>query len=330
MLKPLFDDPDDRAAMDAVGVDGVAIFPLQARGRLLGAIGFGNRPGRSFDTADIDLAAAVASRAGVMVDNARLFHEQSGVARALQDSLLPGRLPEIPGIELGARYRAAGQGLDVGGDFYDAFQADANWWIIAVGDVCGHGVEAAATTGLVRHTIRSAAVGGVMPSTVLTHLNEMLLRSAAERDDVDDHRVPLSPRFCTVLVGAVQPSERGVDIILCSGGHPLPLVRRSAEQVHPVGVPGTLLGVTDELSLTDTVVHLDPGESLVCYTDGLIDRRAGRRAFGEEGIVKALFQGKGLSARDLANLIESEALAFVDDEPADDMAVLALRATPRG
>jgi serine phosphatase RsbU (regulator of sigma subunit) len=330
MLKPLFDDPDDRAAMDAVGVDGVAIFPLQARGRLLGAIGFGNRPGRSFDTAGIDLAAAVASRAGVMVDNARLFHEQSGVARALQDSLLPGRLPEIPGIELGARYRAAGQGLDVGGDFYDAFQADANWWIIAVGDVCGHGVEAAATTGLVRHTIRSAAVGGVMPSTVLTHLNEMLLRSAAERDDVDDHRVPVSPRFCTVLVGAVQPSERGVDIILCSGGHPLPLVRRSAEQVHPVGVPGTLLGVTDELSLTDTVVHLDPGESLVCYTDGLIDRRAGRRAFGEEGIVKALFQGKGLSARDLASLIESEALAFVDDEPADDMAVLALRATPRG
>jgi sigma-B regulation protein RsbU (phosphoserine phosphatase) len=327
MLKPLFDDPEDRAAMDAVGVHAVAIFPLYARGRLLGAIGFGDRPGRSFTAAEVELAKAVASRAGVIVDNARLFHEQSVVARALQDSLLPARLPAIPGIELGARYRAAGQGLDVGGDFYDAFQADANWWMIAVGDVCGHGVEAAATTGLVRHTIRSAAMAGVMPSAVLTRLNEMLLRSAAERDDVDDDDLPVSPRFCTVLVGAVQPSPWGVDLILCSGGHPLPLVRRAGGGVVPVGVPGTLLGVTDELSLSDTVVHLDPGDSLVCYTDGLSDRRSGRRVFGEEGIVKALYQGKGLSAADLASLIEAEALAFVDDDPADDMAVLTLLAS---
>ena len=329
MLKPLFDDPDDRDAIDAVGVDAIAIFPLRARGRLLGAIAFGNRPGRVFTRAEIDLATAVASRAGVIVDNARLFAEQSAVARALQDSLLPGSLPEIPGIELGARYRAAGQGLDVGGDFYDAFQADANWWIVAVGDVCGHGVEAAATTGLVRHTIRSVAMGGVMPSTVLTRLNEMLLRNAAEREQVDDHKLPVSPRFCTVLVGAVQPTDRGVDIILCSGGHPLPLVRRGVGRVDPVGVPGTLLGVTADVSLTDTVVHLDPGESLVGYTDGLMERHSGRRAFGEEGIVKAMLQGKGLSAADLASLIEAEALAFVDDAPADDMAVLALRASPR-
>ncbi|HEX6421105.1 MAG TPA: GAF domain-containing SpoIIE family protein phosphatase [Acidimicrobiales bacterium] len=329
MLQALFDDPDDRAAMDAVGVDGVAIFPLSARGRLIGAIGFGNRTGRTLGTAEVELAKAVAARAAVIVDNARLFDEQSAVARALQDSLLPARLPEIPGIELGARYRAAGQGLDVGGDFYDAFQVDANWWIVAVGDVCGHGVEAAATTGLVRHTIRSVALDAVMPSSVLTRINEMLLRSAAERDDLDEDRLPVSPRYCTVLVGAVQPTPGGVDIVLCSGGHPLPLVRRAVGEVVPVGVPGTLLGVTDDLSLRDTVVHLDPGESLVCYTDGLTDRRAGRRMFGEEGVVKALLQGKSLTAAELARSIEAEALGFVDADPADDMAVLALRAAPR-
>ncbi|HET8620461.1 MAG TPA: SpoIIE family protein phosphatase [Acidimicrobiales bacterium] len=323
MLAALFDEAD-RVDLDEVGEGGVAVFPLHARGRLLGALAFGNRPGRPFTDRDIDLAKAVASRAAVIVDNARLLHEQSVVARALQDSLLPARLPDIPGLELGARYLAAGQGLDVGGDFYDAFQADANWWIIAVGDVCGHGVEAAATTGLVRHTIRSASMHGVMPSAVLGHLNEMLLRAGAERDAVDDDQVPVSPRFCTVLVGAVQPTSRGVDIILCSGGHPLPLVRRAAGRVEPVGVPGTLLGVTDELTLTDSVVHLDPGEALVCYTDGLIDRRSGRRAFGEEGVVKAVYQGKALAARELAVLIEAEAVNFVDDDPADDMAVLAL------
>jgi len=329
VLRPLFADGDGHRALDEVGVDGLAIFPLRARGRLLGAIGFGNRAGRVFAADELELAESVAARAAVIVDNARLFDEQSVVARALQDSLLPGSLPEIPGIELGARYRAAGRGLDVGGDFYDAFQADANWWIFAVGDVCGHGVEAAATTGLVRHTIRSSAMAGVMPSAILARLNQMLMRHAAEWADTDDDHVPISPRFCTVLVGTAQPTSRGVDLILCSGGHPLPLVGRAVGRVEPVGVPGTLLGVTDEVSLTDTVVHLDPGEALVCYTDGLIDRRRGRsRAFGEEGVVKALYQGKGLSAPELARLIESEAVKFVDDEPTDDMAVLTLRAVP--
>jgi serine phosphatase RsbU (regulator of sigma subunit) len=329
-LRPLFPDGDGHRGLEDVGVDALAIFPLRARGRLLGAIGFGNRAGRAFDADDLELAESVAARAAVIVDNARLFDEQSVVARALQDSLLPGSLPEIPGIELGARYRAAGRGLDVGGDFYDAFQADANWWIFAVGDVCGHGVEAAATTGLVRHTIRSSAMAGVMPSAILSRLNQMLLRHTAEWANTDDERVPISPRFCTVLVGTAQPTSRGVDLILCSGGHPLPLVGRAVGRVEPVGVPGTLLGVTDEVSLTDTVVHLDPSEALVCYTDGLIDRRRGRtRAFGEEGVVKALYQGKGMSATDLANLIESQAVAFVDDDPTDDMAVLTLRAVPR-
>jgi serine phosphatase RsbU (regulator of sigma subunit) len=329
VLRPLFADGEGHRALDDVGVDGLAIFPLRARGRLLGAIGFGNRAGRAFTADDLELAESVAARAAVIVDNARLFDEQSVVARALQDSLLPGSLPEIPGIELGARYRAAGRGLDVGGDFYDAFQADANWWIFAVGDVCGHGVEAAATTGLVRHTIRSSAMAGVMPSAILARLNQMLLRHTAEWANTADDHVPISPRFCTVLVGTAQPTSRGVDLIVCSGGHPLPLVGRAVGRVEPVGVPGTLLGVTDEVSLTDTVVHLDPGEALVCYTDGLIDRRRGRtRAFGEEGVVKALYQGKGMSAADLANLIESEAVAFVDDDPTDDMAVLTLRAVP--
>ena len=328
MLTPWFEDAADRADLAGVAEGGVAVFPLHARGRLLGALAFGNRPGRSFSDAEIELAKAVARRAAVIVDNARLFHERSGVARALQDSLLPPRLPDIPGIELGARYRPAGRGLDVGGDFYDAFQADDNWWMFAVGDVCGHGVEAAATTGLVRHTIRSAAMHGVMPAAVLGHLNEMLLRAGAERDALDRERIPVSPRFCTVLVGVVQPTPRGVDIILCSGGHPLPLVRRATGRVDPVGVPGTLLGVTDDVVLTDCVVHLDPGEALVCYTDGLIDRRSGRRAFGEEGVVKAMYQGKNLTAGELAVLIESEAVTYVDDDPADDMAVLALVAVP--
>jgi serine phosphatase RsbU (regulator of sigma subunit) len=317
----------DRVA--SVGVEAVAAYPLTARGRLLGALTFGNRPGRPMADDDLDLMRALAGRAATLVDNARLFHEQSVVARALQDSLLPGSLPAIPGLELGARYRPAGRGLEVGGDFYDAFQADANWWIVAVGDVCGHGVEAAAMTGLVRHTIRAAAMSGAMPSAITARLNEMLLRQAAEQTPTPrDLLGAASLRFSTVVVGAVQPTARGVDLVLCLGGHPSPLVRRNSGEVVPVGVPGTLLGVMPEVALTDTVVHLDPGEALVCFTDGLTDRRAGDRLFGEEGVAAAVARGRDLGAPALAGLIEEAAVSYVDDEPTDDMAVLTLVASP--
>lgn len=318
--------PDAADALAHVGAESVLVFPLQARSRLIGALAFGNMPGRILTQDDFDLAHAAAVRAAVLVDNARLFAERSEIARSLQDSLLPGVLPDVDGVELGARYRPAGQGLDVGGDFYDAFQADANWWVFAVGDVCGHGVEAASLTGLARHTIRSAAMSGVMPSAVLTHLNKMLLQHSAEIAAGYDDSIVLTPRFCTVLVGAVQKRDDGIDVILCSAGHPLPLVRRGNDKVEPVGVPGTLLGVTEDVMLTDVMVHLTPGEALVCYTDGVTDRRSGRRMFGDEGVVASLLQGKGASAYELADMVERDSVAFVDGEPFDDMAVFVIRA----
>jgi serine phosphatase RsbU (regulator of sigma subunit) len=319
-------DPRGADMLRLVGPQSVVIFPLYARGRLIGALGFGNNPQREMRPDEFELAHAVAVRAAVLVDNARLFAERSEVARALQDSLLPGILPEIPGLALGARYRPAGHGLDVGGDFYDAFQADENWWVFAVGDVCGHGVEAASLTGLARHTIRSAAMSGVMPSVVLGHLNRMLLQHTTEMAARHTGDIPMTPRFCTVLVGAVQPTAEGVDIVICSAGHPLPLVRRATDAVTPVGVPGTLLGVTEDVILTDTVVHLAQGEAMVCFTDGLTDRRSGRRSFGEEGVVSAVLHGRSESAVQMAERIEADAVGFVDSEPTDDMAVLVLKA----
>ena len=286
---------EERPILERIGLERVVMHPLTARGRLLGGLAFGYRPGRVPTHAEAELAEVVAARAATLVDNARLFNERSDVARALQQSLLPAKLPTIPGLQIGARYRAAGQGLEVGGDFYDAFHADDNWWVVAVGDVCGHGVEAAALTGLVRHTIRASAMAGAMPSAILGRLNQMLLQHSAELSDVGDSEGPFTPRFCTVVIGAVKPTPEGVDIVLCLGGHPHPLVRRADGRVVPVGVAGTLLGVTDRVSLTDSVVHLDPGEVLVCFTDGLTDRRLGTVPFGEEGVADAVRSAEGLS-----------------------------------
>jgi hypothetical protein len=156
---------------------------------------------------------------------------------------------------------------------------------------------------------------------VLTHLNQMLLRADAERDVVDDDRVRSAPGSARC---SWEPSSRR---IAGSTSSSAPAATRSRWSAGPWAgsirwaCPARCWGSTEDLSLTDSVVHLDPGEALVCYTDGLMDRRTGKRAFGEEGIVKAMYQGKGLSAAGLARLIEAEAVSFVDDDPADDMAV---------
>ena len=318
----------ERPMLEAIGLDTMVMYPLTARDRLLGGLAFGYRPGRSFTSADAELADVVAQRAAPLVDNARLFDERSVVAEALQRSLLPASLPRIPGLELGAQYRAAGQGLEVGGDFYDAFHADDNWWVVAVGDVAGHGVEAAALTGLVRHTIRASAMAGAMPSAILGRLNTMLLQHSAELSDVGAGDEPFTPRFCTVVLGLVKPTPEGVDIVLCLGGHPHPLVRRTDGRVVPAGVAGTLLGVTDRVSLVDSVIHLDPGEALVCFTDGLTDRRAGAEPFGEDGMSRAVAGAAAMQAQEMAAHIVGTAVAYSSEEPTDDMAVLSLVANP--
>jgi phosphoserine phosphatase RsbU/P len=327
-------DPGLADIIATVGGEAVVVFPLHARGRLIGTLSLGNGPGRVLRQDEFDLARAAAARAAVLVDNARLFAERSQVAAALQDSLLPGVLPRIPGVELGARYRPAGQGLDVGGDFYDAFQAGTDCWIFAVGDVCGHGVEAASLTGVARHTLRSSAMSNdseAGPAAMLDHLNKLLLQHLAEMSarraagsDEDEGLEAL--RFCTVLAGAVRPAEQGVDIVVCSAGHPLPMVHRHDGMVEPVGVPGTLLGVIDDVTLTDVAVHLEPGETLVAYTDGVTDRRNERRTFDEEGLVAVMREGQALSAQALAERLENTAMAFGDNEPSDDMAMFVLKA----
>jgi serine phosphatase RsbU (regulator of sigma subunit) len=326
-------DPGLVDIIATVGANAVVVFPLHARGRLIGTLSLGNAPGRVLRQDEFDLARAAASRAAVLVDNARLFAERSQVAEALEDSLLPGVLPRIPGVDLGARYRPAGQDLDVGGDFYDAFEAGTDCWVFAVGDVCGHGVEAASLTGMARHTLRSSAVSSVPeagPSVMLGHLNKLLLQhltemSARRAAGSGEDEALETLRFCTVLLGTVRPVEEGVDIVLCSAGHPLPMVHRRDDVVETVGVPGTLLGVVDDVTLTDVTINLAPGETLVAYTDGVTDRRRERRRFDDEGVMAVMREGRSLSAKALAQRLESAAMAFGDDEPSDDMAVFVLK-----
>jgi len=323
-------DPVHLAVLRDARFGSIAILPLRAGSRVVGALSLITREGNRLVDADVQLAEQLAVRAGTAIDNARLFAERSRVARSLQASLLPPSLPSIPGLDLGARYVPAGEGVEVGGDFYDAFALDGGRWLLAVGDVRGKGVDAAAVTGLARHTIRSIALFEPRPRDILAHLNRVLLSADADRNAALHSQQNAAweltePRFCTVAVVLVEPGQDGADVVVCSGGHPLPLVGRAAGGVEALGRPGTLLGATADVELHEVGTHLGCGDVLVCFTDGIVERHQGREFFDDRGIAAVLTAAAGADAATLAARIEQEARDSFTESPHDDMAVVVLR-----
>ncbi len=317
-------DEEHLRHLTSLGYGAGMVVALRAHGRVLGALGMANEQGRMVTDADFALAQDLADRAGAAVANAQLFAQRSHVARSLQASLLPPALPTPPGLEFGARYVAAGQGLDVGGDFFDVFLTDKGW-MVALGDVRGKGVEAAAATGLARHTIRSKSLSDPLPSAVLRHLNHLLLLAEADKAAALGDAWDLEPLFCTVVAVALSEVEGGVDATICAAGHPLPLVRRVDGSIEPVGARGDVLGVLADVEITDFSTRLHPGDVLVAFTDGIVERHRGRRQFGQEGIVSVLRETGEAGADTIAARVEQAARDFVDDEADDDMAVLVVR-----
>jgi PAS domain S-box-containing protein len=307
-----------------------AVLALRSQSRAVGTLTLVAEGGRNLEEADLQLAEQLAVRAATAIENARLFADRSRVARSLQASLLPPSLPAIPGLELGARYAPAGEGVEVGGDFYDAFAVDGGRWLLAVGDVRGKGVDAAAVTGLARHTIRSIALYEARPSTILSHLNRVLMAAEADRvaaihSSVETPWELTEPRFCTVAVAILEPKATGASVVVCSGGHPLPLVARANGEVETAGLPGSLLGASAAVELHDVEIELGPGDALVCFTDGIVERHRGRDFFDETGIARVLREVGGADAATIAARIEHEARNLFADSPHDDMAVLVAR-----
>ena len=193
----------------------------------------------------------------------------AGLAHTLQQTLIPPSPPQIPGLDVAARYRPAGSGDEVGGDFYDVAQLASDEWMVVIGDVRGKGVEAAVVTALARYTLRAAAMTQPEPSDALRALNHVLIADHVER-------------FCTVALLRLKVSGDRCHVTLSVGGHPLPLLRRSGHGVSPVGKPGTLLGVMPNPDLTDVHVELRSGDVIVLFTDGVTEGRQANAFSGDE------------------------------------------------
>jgi PAS domain S-box-containing protein len=301
---------DDRHLdlLRAIGFRSVLIVPMRIGDRTLGAMTLvSSESGRMLDEFDLGLAEQIAARAAVAIENSRLYSERSTIARTLQQSLLPDRLPEIPGYELASVYLPAIQTSMVGGDFYDVWSVGEDWMMI-IGDVTGKGIEAAALTALVRHTVRTASEFESSPAKLLAFVDRTLKK-----------RPTMS--VCTALCLRLQRDRATIAI----GGHPLPLYITSRDVVE-LGRHGPLLGAFDDVRWQDLTVSLDAGGTLFAYTDGFTDARdeTGER-FGFRRLRDTL---AALRARSAAEVVESLTRTldeFQTSAHADDVAALVLR-----
>lgn len=288
-------------------------------GRVQGVLWAADPAPRQWSASDITLleilAEIVSSEVAlrtVLAHNAR----RAALAQTLEESLLPPWLPNVPGLEVAARYAAGGNGTKALGDFWDVFPSLGRTWGMVVGDVCGKGPLAAKNAALARNTLRAMARRLTRPALILADLNQVLLDWPTD-----------DPRFLTAIYTSVRPFPGGAMVRISSAGHPLALVRSANGYVHEFGRPGTLLGVLSDPELHDSQKILRAGDSLILFSDGVTEARSetDRRLYGDERL-RRLVAGLGdLPAVAMAEAIHLAAVAFTGGRLSDDIAALVMK-----
>lgn len=268
------------------------------------------------DEVDPGLAAEFAALAAAAIRTGRRQRDQSWAARVLAAPLRPPELPALPFAQLAATYRPARGAVPVGGDFYDVHPGNGGDVLLLLGDVSGHGIEAAAVTGRIRPALAALTLVERDPTRLLYLLNEAMLATG-------------SNRFATLVLGSVVPAADKLVLTLSSGGHPPPLVLRADGTVKEVFVPGTLLGVLPHARFGRTVLRLAPGELCLFYSDGITEARREREhdeVFGLKRLAAALARCRRLPAEAALASLERCVEDWLGDRDHDDMAMLAVQA----
>ncbi|CAB4933993.1 unannotated protein [freshwater metagenome] len=263
MLRDRIDDEELLAVYEELGYGSAVVVPLRARNHVLGALTLmTDGSGRTFDEDDLTMAADLARRAALTVDNARLYQREHDVAEALQRSLLP-QLPEVEGLDVAARYLPGSTAAQVGGDWYDLFPLPDGTVGLAVGDVMGHDLTAAAAMGQLRSVLRSYAWQGESPALVLDHLDQLVqgLEMA---------------QLATALYGrlSMPVDGRPGELRLANAGHLPPVLRAPDGTTRLLDEAESLLvGAALGIERTEVSIPVEPGSMLVLYTDGLVEQR---------------------------------------------------------
>lgn len=291
-----------------LGMRSVLVVPMRAGGRTTGVISFvASESGRVFSEGDLDVAIELGRRAGVAVENSRLFTERAEVADSLQQGLLPPKLPLMPGWSAAAHYEAASEASAVGGDFYDIFRIERGWMLV-VGDVAGRGPRAATLTALARYTLKTAGTLTGDPVVALDTLN----RALRERDQMS---------LCSACLVVLTERDGRAMAEVTLAGHPPPFVVRDAG-VEQVGTPGPLLGALDVESWPSEQTALGEGDQIVLYTDGVLDVPGTDDRFGEARLGASL-DGSPRPVEAIER-VRRAVEAFRSGLRGDDMALLAV------
>ncbi|WP_344289204.1 PP2C family protein-serine/threonine phosphatase, partial [Streptomyces synnematoformans] len=281
-----------------------------------------------------DVAAVVtdfARRVAHAVSAARQYTRQVTISEVLQRGLLPSGIAEMPAMDTAVVYEPA-EGAAAGGDFYDLFPSGSDRWCFALGDVCGQGPEAAVVTGMARPVLRLLAREGYGVADVLAGLNRTLVEHAFEAVEAATAfgLPPEQARFLSLLYGELVPYEQdrgGVRCTVASAGHPLPLLLRSDGGVRTAADAQLLLGVLDDAEYYSQSFDMEPGDTLLCVTDGVTERRYGDRLFDDgDGLAEALSRCTGLGAAAVAERIRTAVHDFAPVPPRDDLAMMVLQA----
>ncbi|MCW3013593.1 MAG: Serine phosphatase RsbU, regulator of sigma subunit [Solirubrobacterales bacterium] len=308
----LVTEEDDTAHL---GAGEVVSLPLRVRGHTIGTLTVGVNPDDEPDA--LSTIAGLAGQAAVALENAGLYDEQAEVARILQQALVPGKLPDIAGVELAARFRPAGANIQVGGDFYDVFATpNRTEKAFVVGDVAGKGPVAATLTGVVRHTLRAAFFRGDGPCQAVALANQALY-------DVAD-----TDKFCTAIYGHLEVADGHVAIELVRAGHPAALVLRGAGDVEVLLPAGGILGYRLDVTWQPMTVRLGPGDALLLYTDGAVEFPRRKDIDGEQALRTLVGELAGTGARELVEAIEHQTIVLSDGPLRDDLALLVIRCLP--
>jgi len=298
----------------AEGLSSLVAVPLLARGQSVGVILVLARPTAAFTSSEVDLLRTFASQAALAIDTARRFSREHHAASVLRESILPSRLPSIEGVRASSIYLPSGTESEIGGDYYDLFTTPEGRIIITIGDVCGKGITAATKTSMLKHTIRGMATAGLKPASILRELNTMI---------VDAHD---PSGIVTLWVGELDRSTG--ELLFANGGHPPGmLLHQEDRRVVELAPTGPLIGAVATAQWLEELVVIQPGDTLLLYTDGVTEARNGNGFFSEARVKRVLRAGGDPSSvtQHLLDAITTYACGRLRD----DAAILAITYDPR-
>jgi PAS domain S-box-containing protein len=302
-------DEEHLSLLRAVGFNSIMVVPVAGHSGIIGALTFVSAAPRRFDDDDLELAKELGRRAGVAIENARLYNERADIAHTLQIALVPDPVPLAPGWDVAALYRPAGEAAEAGGDFYDMVRTD-DGWLVVMGDVAGKGAPAASLTALARYTLRTAAILTGDPQAALAALNAGLMR----RSDV---------AYCTAALLSLVETPDGARARVLSAGHPLPVLMRDGDAT-PFGRPGPLLGAIEGAEWPVEEIPLATGDRFVLYTDGVTDARGPADRFGDARLLELLGSMDGQGPAEVVQAVEQTLRRYQAGPQRDDTAVLAV------